>query len=142
MRTTVKTIMTADPARIGPHDTLQAAAQSMRRNNIGFLVVYEAPAGVVGVVTDRDITVRATAQGLDPTRTEVRDSMTANVITCHEDDTLEDAAWRMQRHAIRRVVVVDHERQLVGILSVDDLARALGAERLAGQVLRESGEPA
>lgn len=142
MRTTVKTIMTADPARIGPHDTLQAAAQSMRRNNIGFLVVYEAPAGVVGVITDRDITVRATAQGRDPTTTEVRDAMTANVITCHDDDTLEDAAWRMQRHAIRRVVVIDHERQLVGILSVDDIARALGAERLAGQVLRESGEPA
>lgn len=134
--------MTADPARIGPHDTLQTAAEAMRRHDIGFLVVYDAPTGVVGVVTDRDITVRATAEGRDPTRTEVRDAMTNNVVTCHDDDSIEDAAWRMQRHAIRRLVVIDRAKHLVGIVSVDDIARALGAERLAGQVLRESGEPA
>ena len=144
MRTrNVDTIMTADPARIGPHDTLQTAAQLMRRHNVGFLVVYEAPAGVVGVITDRDITVRATAEGRDPTMTEVRDGMTNNVVTCYDDESVEDAAWRMQRHAVRRLVVVDRAKHLVGIVSVDDIARALGSERLAGQVLqRESGEPA
>ncbi len=134
--------MAGDPARIGPHDTLQNAAQLMRGRNIGFLVVYDPPAGVVGVITDRDITVRAIAAGRDPRTAEVREAMTNHVVACHVDDSLEDAAWRMQRQAVRRLVVVDDEAHLVGIVSVDDLARALGAERLAGQVLRDSSEPA
>ena len=138
--TRVETIMTPNSAWIGPHETLQAAAQSMRGLNIGFLVVSEAPAGVVGVITDRDITVRATAQGRDPTTTEVHEAMTTNVVTCYDDEVIEDAAWRMERHAVRRLVVLDREGHLVGVLSVDDIARALGSERLAGQVLRETGE--
>jgi CBS domain-containing protein len=113
----------------------------MRGLNIGFLVVYEAPAGAIGVITDRDITVRGTASGRDPTTTEVREAMTTNVVTCYDDEVLEDAAWLMERHAVRRLVVLDRARQVVGIVSVDDLARALGSERLAGEVLRETSEP-
>ncbi len=138
----VSTIMTPSSAWVGPRQTLQAAAQSMRGLNIGFLVVSEPPAGIIGVITDRDITVRATAQGRDPATTEVREAMTTNLVTCYDDETLEDAAWRMERHAVRRLVVLDRAGRLVGVLSVDDLARALGFERLAGQVLRETSEPA
>jgi CBS domain-containing protein len=137
----VSTIMTAEPVSIGPRATLQDAAQSMRNLNIGLLVVFEDPGGVLGVVTDRDITMRATAQGRNPATTAVREVMTANAVTCHDYDLIVDAAWLMKRHAVRRLLVLGRDEQLVGVVSVDDIARALGAERLAGQVLRDTSEP-
>ncbi len=132
--------MTPHPERIGPHDSIQVAAERMRGVNIGFLVVYDAPAGVVGVVTDRDITVRATAAGRDPT-TEVREVMTTQALGCYDDDSVERAAALMVRHAVRRLVVLDRAQELVGVLSVDDVAHALGSAPVAGDVLRLTSTP-
>jgi CBS domain-containing protein len=139
--TLVRQLMTRDPTRIDPHDPIQLAAQRMKSASVGFLVVYAPPAGVVGVITDRDITVRATAEGRDPATTEVRETMTAQVVTCYDDSALEDAAEIMERHALRRLVVVTRAHELIGVLSVDDVAQALGGERLAGDVLHHASRP-
>jgi len=132
----VRDIMTRGAERIQPHATLQTAAASMSWHNVGFLVVYEPPTGVVGVVTDRDITVRATAAGRDPVRTEVREVMSAEAVTCRDTDSVETAAIAMERRSIRRLVVLDGSDGLVGVVSIDDIARALGADWLAGELLR------
>jgi CBS domain-containing protein len=139
--TPLKNVMTPDPVWISPHEMLRTAAQRMKALNIGFLVVYDVPTGVVGVITDRDITVRAVAEGLDPASTQVREAMTTHVASCYDDDDLEDAAWLMERKAVRRLVVLNRAHELVGVLSLDDVARALGAERLAGHVLHHTSTP-
>jgi CBS domain-containing protein len=137
----VRQVMTADAERISAHDSLQLAARRMKALSVGFLVVYAPPVGVVGVITDRDITVRATAEGRDPVTTEVREAMTSQVVTCYDDESLEDAARIMERNALRRLIVLDRSRELVGVLSVDDVAQAIGAEGLAGDVLRHVSHP-
>lgn len=136
----VGAVMTGDPETVAADDTLQAAAEKMRARAIGFLPVFagERP---VGVVTDRDITVRAIARGADPNRTAVAEVMTPLVFSCNQDDDLEDAARIMEAKAVRRLLVVDHERRLVGVLSVDDVARVAGDEELAGEIVGRAAPP-
>jgi len=97
---------------------------------------------LVGMVTDRDITVRATAQGRDPNTTRVRDVMTEEVFYCFEDQEIEDAAEIMERAQIRRLVVLNRDKRLVGIVSLGDLAVETGDEELSGEVVRHVSEPA
>jgi CBS domain-containing protein len=77
-----------------------------------------------GVVTDRDIVVRAVAEGLDPKEDPVRTATTTNVVCCYEDDPLEDAAKAMKAKQTRRLVVLNRDRKPAGILSMGDLAQA------------------
>ena len=91
-------------------------------------------------MTDRDITVRATAEGYDPEVAHVRDAMTASVLFCLEDETVEDAADRMTAGGVRRLVVLDEAKRLVGILSLDDLAARVDG-RLAGEVIEAVARP-
>lgn len=126
--------MTPRAEVVGPEETLQAAALKMRRLNVGALPVADGER-LVGMITDRDIAIRAVAAGKDSTRTAVREAMTPQVVFCFEDhDTLE-AARIMENRAIRRLMVVDRDEHLVGILTVDDIASAARQERLAGEVI-------
>ena len=77
---------------------------------------------MVGMLTDRDITVRAVAEGRDPRTTKVRDVMSGELICCYEDQEVEVAAHLMRSQQIRRVLVLDRDKQLVGIVSLSDLA--------------------
>jgi CBS domain-containing protein len=139
--TLVREVMTRRAEVVSPDDTLQAAAHLMRVLNVGFLVVREAAGEALGVITDRDITVRATAEGREPHGTYVRDAMTPQLFACYEDEEIWVAARHMAQTAVRRLVVFDRDRRVVGVLSVDDVARVLGAEQLAGDVLRHAAEP-
>ncbi len=132
MPTLVKQVMSASAERIHPHDTIQQAAKRMKDADIGFLIVYDAPAGVVGVLTDRDLALRAVAAGRDPVTTEVYEVMTSRVVTCQDEDEIADAGHVMEAAGIRRLIVLSSDRELVGVLSVDDL---VGAERIAGEVV-------
>ncbi|HEX9100699.1 MAG TPA: CBS domain-containing protein [Polyangia bacterium] len=131
--------MLADPPSVAPHETVRAAAERMCALNASFLVVHDDGGDPIGLVTDRDITM-LTAAGRDAATTAVRDAMTPQVVFCRASDDVEDAVWLMERHEVRRVLVLDDGRRVVGVLSVDDVARALSTQ-LAGSVLRHTSAP-
>jgi CBS domain-containing protein len=135
----VREVMTRPAATVGVEETLDAAALKMRELGVGALPVVDRGA-LAGMVTDRDLAVRATATGADPTATLVGDVMTPQLFTCGEDDDLDEAARIMEERAVRRLLVLDREGHLVGMLSVDDLASA--SVTLAADVLRHGRDPA
>jgi CBS domain-containing protein len=130
--------MTRGAETISPGATVRDAARRMREAGVGALVVVEE-GRVVGILTDRDIVVRSTAEGTPPGEADVRSAMTPQVIDCRDDDELESAATRMARGAVRRVVVLDASQRVVGLLSVDDVA--LRSPALAGEVLEHVRAP-
>jgi CBS domain-containing protein len=132
--------MTRPAVWVRPEDTIQEAAARMRDLGIGFLGVCSHDR-IVGVVTDRDITVRATAEGWDPSDATVRRVMTPQVFYCFEDEDVERAAGEMQRRAIRRLLVLDREMRLTGVLSLDDIAGAARGRDLAADVVAHSAHP-
>ncbi len=134
----VREIMTSRAECIRPDETLQAAARRMREVGVGALVVCDDDQ-VLGIVTDRDIVVRSTAEGISPADADVRSAMTPQVIECCEDDELETAATRLSQGAVRRLVVFDASKKLVGMLSLDDIA--LRSPVLAGEIVEHVREP-
>jgi CBS domain-containing protein len=134
----VRDAMTRRAETIGPDETLQAAARRMKQSDVGALVVCD-DARVIGILTDRDIVVRSIAAGRSPAEADVRSTMTPQVMECCEDDELEGAATRMARGAVRRLVVLDAARKLVGVLSVDDVA--LHSPALAGEIVEHVRAP-
>lgn len=133
-------IMTPNPECVDPDDTLTQAASRMKQCNVGILPVCNNNR-MVGVLTDRDIAVRAVAVGLDPNRTAVRTVMSRLIISCFEDQDQEAAARMMAAHQIRRLPVLDRNEHLVGIISLGDLAVRVHGETLALKVLENlSGE--
>ncbi len=93
------------------------------------------------MITDRDITVRAVADACDPRSTTVEEVMTPDVVYCFDDQDVQEAARLMQAHQIRRLVVLDRDKRLVGIVSLGDLAVETGDEKLAGKTLEEVSLP-
>jgi CBS domain-containing protein len=87
------------------------------------------------MLTDRDITIRATVKGCDPKTTQVREAMTSEVVYCFADQDVKTAAQMMERRQIRRVSVVNRNKQMVGIMSLGDLAVETGDQELAGETL-------
>lgn len=136
----LKDVMTRDVEVIHPDATLQEAAQMMKALDVGPLPVCDG-ARVVGMLTDRDITVRATAEGRDPTTTKVREAMTPEVVSLLEDQDVEEAARLMQEQQLRRLLVMGRDGHVVGIVALGDLAVETGDERRVGQVLEGISEP-
>jgi CBS domain-containing protein len=116
----VREVMTAEVVSIPPELTLQDAASIMKTLDVGSLPVSDGER-LIGVISDRDITVRAIAEGRDPRTTDVGDVMTAEVVCCQEDDEVQRAAGLMQREQLQRLLVVDAGGRLVGIVSLGDL---------------------
>lgn len=131
-------IMTRDVQTIPPDTTLQEAAQKMLTLDVGLLPVIDG-ARLVGVVTDRDLIVRAIAAGRDPAKTHVREAMTTVVICCFEDQNIHAAAKQMNDNQIRRLPVLNRENKLVGIVSLADLSSQ--DDGLAGEVLKTISQP-
>jgi CBS domain-containing protein len=138
----VKEIMTASVECISPSTTIQDAARMMKELDIGPLPVCGDNDRLAGIVTDRDIAIRAVAEGLDPATTKVREIMTPHIVYCFEDQDVSDAAHMMEQKQIRRLVVLNHDKRLVGILSLGDLAIDIGDEQLVGHTLEAVSEPA
>ncbi len=134
----VKDVMTRRAETIGPDQTLQVAAARMRDLGVGALVVCERELPI-GILTDRDIVVRSIADGRSPHEADVRSAMTPQVIECRDDEEIEGAVMQMERGAVRRVVVLDAAKGLVGILSVDDIA--LQSPTLAGEIIEHVRAP-
>lgn len=136
----VSEAMTRDVVSVTPHVTITEAARTMKRLDVGPLPVCEGDQ-LLGLVTDRDITVRATAEGRDPMQTPVSDVMTAEVVCCLDTDDIRDAAKLMQKNQLRRLLVVNANGKLVGIVSQADLILKTGDEKLAGETLEKVSEP-
>src|SRR5437868_13879368 len=110
----IKDIMTRHVECVSPENTVQDAARKMRDLDVGPLPVCDNDR-LAGLLTDRDITVRATAEGKIPARTKVRDVMTPEVVYCFEDDDVAEAARLMDEKQIRRLLVLNRDKRLVGI---------------------------
>ena len=131
-------VMTRDVQTLHPKDTLQFAAQLMERLDVGALPVCDV-GRVVGMLTDRDITVRATALGL-AAGTAVDQVMSTDVVCCQEDDDIEQLQQTMCESQVRRVPIIGRDDSLVGIVSLGDLALRQSADIDA--VVREVSTPA
>ncbi len=137
----LKQIMTQDVEVIRPEDTLQTAAQKMRDRDIGLLPVCDGQK-LIGMLTDRDITVRAIAEGMKPTDHIGRELVTQPAIYCYDDDDVKEAAKMMEKNQVRRLAVLRrNDKHLVGMVSTADLAMNTD-EKLSGQVLQKVSEPA
>ena len=132
--------MTRDVELTAPDATLQEAASRMKDCGVGMLPVGENDR-LVGVITDRDITVRAVARGMDPKSSRVRDAMTPQVLYCFEDQPIAEAAQMMEKKVVRRLIVLNRRTRMVGMISLDDLARLPGEARRVGEVLERVAEP-
>jgi CBS domain-containing protein len=138
----VSEVMTRGAECARPGDTITQAAERMKRLDVGALPVCGDNDRLTGMITDRDITVRATAEGCDPSLTCVSDVMTQGIDYCFEDEEVRDAARKMQDKQIRRLPVLNRDKRLVGIVSLGDLAVDTGDEKLAGNTLEAISEPA
>jgi CBS domain-containing protein len=137
--TRIADVMTRQPRVIQPDAMVADAAAIMRRMDVGALPVCDGTR-LIGMLTDRDITVRATADGRDPHLTPVRDVMSPGIAWATEDDPVDAAARIMREHRIRRLPIVDERHSLVGVVSLGDLAVDVADDDLSGETLERVSE--
>ncbi|WP_329125349.1 CBS domain-containing protein [Streptomyces sp. NBC_01465] len=134
MATLVREVMTAGVAAVRPDASLVEAAQLMRAQDIGGVLVAQDDR-LIGVLTDRDITLRAVADGADPLTVSAQAVCTLSPVCVGPDDTVETAISLMRKHAVRRLPVVGDGRPL-GVVSLGDLARDLEPGSVLGEISR------
>jgi CBS domain-containing protein len=139
---TCKEIMTPNPACCVPGDSVAIAAQIMRRNDVGpVLVVSDKQDNrLVGIVTDRDLALKIIADGRDPHTTRVDEVMSLNPVCCHEDDRTEQALRLMAQNQVRRIPIVDEGNRLRGIVAQADVARNVDEDDV-GRTVEKISEP-
>jgi CBS domain-containing protein len=130
----LKEVMTTKVQLTDPNAKLRDAAISMREGDFGLLPVG-ANDRLVGTITDRDITIRAVAEGKDPNTTTVADVMSDGIHYCFEDQDVDEAARLMGEVQVRRLPVLNRDKRLVGIVALADLAAERGAASSAGAAL-------
>lgn len=122
-------VMTEDVATVFPNDSIQYAARLMRNEDCGAIPVVNYRGQLIGMITDRDITVRLVAEGYNAAHAPVADGMTRETFACHFSATVNDCMTVMSRHQIRRLPIVDDRDRVVGIVSQADLARCADQNR-------------
>jgi CBS domain-containing protein len=137
----IRDIMTPDVECVRRDNTLEEAAVKMKDLDVGSLPVCDGDR-IEGIITDRDIAIRAVAEGRDPTSTQVREVMSRSVMHCYDDEDTEDAARLMQERQIRRILVLNRDERLLGIVSLGDLAAETGNPERVGRILQDVSEPA
>jgi len=137
----VRSAMTCNPACVQADTPLREVARLMVEHDCGEIPVVEEGSRPIGVVTDRDITVRSVARGVNPVDLPAREVMTSPVVTVSPETSLDDCCNLMEQHQIRRVLVVDDAGALCGIVAVADVARTAG-KRATGEVVKEVSEAA
>jgi CBS domain-containing protein len=137
----VRDVMTEGAECVRLSTSLQQAARRMKALDVGPLPVCGDRDRLLGMVTDRDIIVRGVAAGCDPRTTAVKEVMTPDVVYCFEDQDVQEAARLMQEHQIRRLVVLNRDKRLTGIVSLGDLAVETGDARLAGKTVEQVSMP-
>ena len=137
----LREIMTRNPEVVSSDASLRDAATKMKNLDVGLMPVCNG-ARLEGMLTDRDITVRATADGRDPQKTKVSEVMSTDVAYCFEDQDVAEAASLMEARQIRRLPILNKDKRLVGVVSLGDIAVHAADRDLAGETLQEISEPA
>ena len=135
----IKDVMTAQVTTIKPNTRLEEIARIMRDEDIGAVPVAEADR-LVGMVTDRDIVLRGVAEGDEVQSRTARDVMSAKILYCREDQSIDEVLKNMGDMQVRRLPVIDRQDRLVGIVSLGDLSREAKPNR-AGESLKEISQP-
>lgn len=133
--TKVHEVMSASPRCVTPETTVSEAAALMESEDIGSLPILEGEQ-LVGMVTDRDIVVRAIAKGKDPSGMPVREVASRDLVTVHTNESLSDALTLMAREQVRRLPVVDDDNRLVGVLAQADAAGG-AKEKAVGEMVQD-----
>jgi CBS domain-containing protein len=143
MNAKAKDLMTANPRSCTPDATLPEAAKLMAECDCGAIPVVESDGArrVVGIITDRDIACRAVAAGKNPAETKVSECMSRGLATVHEEDSIEECCRAMERGQVRRLLVLDADGELCGIVSQADIALHLSKNKIA-EVVKEVSQPA
>jgi CBS domain-containing protein len=136
----VSEMMTREAECTRPDATLAEVAERMKELDVGSLPVCEGDR-LVGMVTDRDITIRSVSTGHDPRTHRVRDIMTPEVFYCFADQSVSEAAELMREKQVRRLPVLDRSKRLVGIVSLGDLAIETRDDEMVGKALESISEP-
>lgn len=126
-------LMTHSVECVSPDEKLRDVAVKMRDRDVGSFPVCES-GRLTGIVTDRDIAIRCVANGEDPKKTSVRDAMSEELIFCFEDQSVDEISHLMRQHQVRRLPVLDVDKQLIGIIAVADLALTASDEQTADAV--------
>ncbi|HYR83727.1 MAG TPA: CBS domain-containing protein [Terriglobia bacterium] len=137
----VSEIMTRHVECINIDTSVKDAAERMKSLDIGFLPICENDR-LTGTITDRDITIRVVADGMNPRSVKARDVMTPNAFYCLEDQDIEEVGRRMQETEVKRMLILNRDHKLVGVVSLGDLSRASGEQQLAGETLKQISEAA
>jgi CBS domain-containing protein len=135
----LKEIITTPAQTVAPDCSLFDAAKTMMSRDLGWLPVADS-GKVVGIITDRDITIRGVAGGLDTRKAKVEDVMSRDVFCCSIDSTIEDAANMMEDEQVRRLVVIDKNEKIAGVVSLADLALD-ARDQTSSEVLKEVSKP-
>ena len=134
----ISDVITRHVVVVRPDENLQRAAELMHKLNVGSLPVYDG-VSLVGIITDRDITIRATAFNKSASETLVSEIMTAQTLSCAEDDPIDDVLQLMGDAQVRRLPVLSREKEIIGIVSLGDLATRQSAH--TDNALREISQP-
>lgn len=132
-------VMTKNPLCCLPEDLVTKAAGLMKSENIGSIPVVEdeQTRKLVGIVTDRDLTLKIVAEGLDAKSTKVEAVMTRKVVTCRAEDDLQKALDAMSEHQLRRIPVVDGDNKIVGIIAQADVATRVDQPQKTAEMVKE-----
>ena len=137
MAQTIREFMTENPRTVSPDETIQDAAKIMRDEDTGVVPITEGE-NLTGVITDRDIAIRAVAEGRDG-QTTVREVASQDLVTIDPQQELDEALRLMAQHQVRRLPVVEEDGRLVGIVSQADVARH-GDDARTGEVVEQISE--
>jgi len=138
--TKIAEVMTDRPRAITPETSIRDAARLMEQEDVGSLPVVDEGAHLVGIVTDRDIAIRAVGRGLEPEGTSVMDIASKEVYALTPEDDLDDALEMMARVQVRRLPIIVRENELVGMVAQADVAR-VSKEKTTGEVIEAISRP-
>jgi len=130
----VKEMMHKGVEWVSPDTSVETLAKKMLQHDVGALPIGENDR-LIGMVTDRDIAMRAVAKGKDVSMLTARDVMTKNVIWCRDNENVDDAARKMEEKRIRRLPVIDDHKRMVGMLSLGDISHA-ASQRISAEVTK------
>jgi CBS domain-containing protein len=139
---TCREVMTREPASCQPTDSLARVAQIMKSHDVGAVPVVDGSSRkLVGMITDRDIVIKAVASGRSCETATIRDVMSTDVVTCREDDDVELAVSKMAERKVRRIPVVDSSGVLCGIIAQADIATRVQRDQTTGELVEAISEP-
>jgi CBS domain-containing protein len=135
----IQEIMTANVECVSPEASLTEVANKMKALDVGFIPICENDR-LVGTVTDRDIVIRGIASGRDINTITPRDVMTREIFYCFDDDNVKDVAEKMREREVRRMLILNENKRLVGVVSIGDISKV--EEKVSGKVLHDIAEAA